>query len=294
LKKKWKNLRDCYAKHLRSEVVTHTGQERKILDRYKTWPWAKQMEIFKPFLQFASTNTNVANVPGGYETIPLQSEGEEVLRSDNAGADTVSQNEDDLFHGGPLSPNASIITNAPVTSTQTVVTQTTNTSDTATTKTPVTPRTNTSQRNSTTRKRRLEEQTQTPTSIDKVIAYFDKKPCNNTQAGYDDVDLIFLSYAKTLKKFSPRRQTMTKFKIAQLLMEEELNQQAEDGYTTTTVSVHPGPSSTETSAMTINSPVSESDYTQMTYSSSDTNDHTTQGVATSASFYEGFSESLHY
>jgi hypothetical protein len=46
--------------------------------------------------------------------------------------------------------------------------------------------------------------------------------------------------------------------------------------------------------MTINSPVSESDYTQMTYSSSDTNDHTTQGVATSASFYEGFSESLHY
>jgi hypothetical protein len=204
---------------------------------------------FKPFLQFASTNTNVANVPGGYETIPLQSEGEEVLRSDNAGADTVSQNEDDLFHGGPLSPNASIITNAPVTSTQTVVTQTTNTSDTARTKTPVTPRTNTSQRNSTTRKRRLEEQTQTPTSIDKVIAYFDKKPCNNTQAAYDDVDLIFLSYAKTLKKFSPRRQTMTKFKIAQLLMEEELNQQAEDGYTTTTVSVHPGPSSTETSAM---------------------------------------------
>jgi hypothetical protein len=252
------------------------------------------MEIFKPFLQFASTNTNVANVPGGYETIPLQSEGEEVLRSDNAGADTVSQNEDDLFHGGPLSPNASIITNAPVTSTQTVVTQTTNTSDTARTKTPVTPRTNTSQRNSTTRKRRLEEQTQTPTSIDKVIAYFDKKPCNNTQAAYDDVDLIFLSYAKTLKKFSPRRQTMTKFKIAQLLMEEELNQQAEDGYTTTTVSVHPGPSSTETSAMTINSPVSESDYTQMTYSSSDTNYHTTQGVATSASFYEGFSESLHY
>ncbi|CAH1378441.1 unnamed protein product, partial [Tenebrio molitor] len=146
LKKKWKNLRDCYAKHLRSEVVTHTGQERKILDRYKTWPWAKQMEIFKPFCNLLV---------------------------------------------------------------QILIT-------------------NTSQRNSTTRKRRLEEQTQTPTSIDKVIAYFDKKPCNNTQAGYDDVDLIFLSYAKTLKKFSPRRQTMTKFKIAQLLMEEELNQQAED------------------------------------------------------------------
>lgn len=244
-------------------------------------------------MQFASTTTNVANVPGGYETIPLQSEGEEVLRPDNAGADTVSQNEDDLFHGGHLSPNASIITNAPVTSTQTVVTQTTNTPDTARTKTPITPRTNTSQRNSTTRKRRLEEQTQTPTSIDKVIAYFDKKPCNNTQAAYDDVDLIFLSYAKTLKNFSPRRQTMTKFKIAQFA----------NGRTKSTSGRRIHHHYSQCTSWPIFYGDICYDYKlsclRIRLYSNDklvqrTNYHTTQGVATSASFYEGVSKSLHY
>lgn len=53
-----KNLRDAYAKHIRSEK-THTEQKAKSVDRYKSWPWAQQMSFFKPFLHFANTESNV-------------------------------------------------------------------------------------------------------------------------------------------------------------------------------------------------------------------------------------------
>lgn len=44
----------------------------------------------------------------------------------------------------------------------------------------------------------------------------------NRTTEYDDVDLLFLSHAKVLKKFSPERQAMLKFRIATLIVEEEL------------------------------------------------------------------------
>lgn len=56
IKKKWKNIRDSYAKYLRS-TKTKTGQSAK---RYKNWQWAKQMEAFKPYLSFANTVSNVS------------------------------------------------------------------------------------------------------------------------------------------------------------------------------------------------------------------------------------------
>jgi hypothetical protein len=37
-----------------------------------------------------------------------------------------------------------------------------------------------------------------------------------------------MGYAKTIKKSSPRRQTVVKFKIVEILMQEELAQQIED------------------------------------------------------------------
>lgn len=46
---------------------------------------------------------------------------------------------------------------------------------------------------------------------------------------YDDIDLICLGYAKTIKKFNPKRQSIIKFKIARLIMEEELAQEIENG-----------------------------------------------------------------
>jgi hypothetical protein len=54
----------------------------------------------------------------------------------------------------------------------------------------------------------------------------ENRPIENS--AYDDVDLLCMGYAKTIKKFSPRRQTVVKFKTAEILMQEELAQQIED------------------------------------------------------------------
>lgn len=55
MKKKWKNMRDCYMKYLR-DCKTTTGQAKK---NYKKWTWATQMERFKPFIGMAKTMSNV-------------------------------------------------------------------------------------------------------------------------------------------------------------------------------------------------------------------------------------------
>lgn len=41
-------------------------------------------------------------------------------------------------------------------------------------------------------------------------------------AEYDDIDLLFLSHAKVVKKFSPERQALLKYRIATIIVEEEL------------------------------------------------------------------------
>ncbi|CAH0552825.1 unnamed protein product [Brassicogethes aeneus] len=46
LKKKWKNIRDCYGKYLRS-----IENPKSIKRTYKNWRYAKEMEFFKPFLE---------------------------------------------------------------------------------------------------------------------------------------------------------------------------------------------------------------------------------------------------
>ncbi|XP_045474907.1 uncharacterized protein LOC123680831 [Harmonia axyridis] len=57
LKKRWKSLRDCYTKYLRAHNLS--GFTAKGSRGYKTWPWAKEMEWFQPFMVCASEpNTN--------------------------------------------------------------------------------------------------------------------------------------------------------------------------------------------------------------------------------------------
>jgi hypothetical protein len=61
VKKKWKGLRDSYAKHLRS-LKTTTGQAAKPLNRYKFWPWANQMSFLKSHIEYATTESNVSSI----------------------------------------------------------------------------------------------------------------------------------------------------------------------------------------------------------------------------------------
>ncbi|XP_044259023.1 uncharacterized protein LOC123007676 [Tribolium madens] len=155
LKKKWKNLRDSYSKHLRWENSEHKS---KSLDKYKTWPWVKQMEFLRPF----------------FPTVEPSKEVRVTHRQDSLEESDVEEQK----------------TRREKTST------------------PIPPP----------KKKKVE----TPD-----INYSEKTQCFDV-LGLDDIDLICMGYAKTIKKFSPKRQTMVKFKLSQILMQEELAQQEEN------------------------------------------------------------------
>ncbi|CAH0400199.1 unnamed protein product [Chilo suppressalis] len=57
LKKQWKNLRDAYSKHLRS-CNAKPGEETKLIDRYRCWPWASVMSFLRPHLEITETHSN--------------------------------------------------------------------------------------------------------------------------------------------------------------------------------------------------------------------------------------------
>lgn len=56
-------------------------------------------------------------------------------------------------------------------------------------------------------------------SAKEKIRYFKKKKPTETK---NDLDLLFLSYARTIKKFSGKRQAETKLQIAQIIAQEEI------------------------------------------------------------------------
>ena len=65
----------------------------------------------------------------------------------------------------------------------------------------------------------MKRSTSQPTSsVKDVINYLQTK--NKKQQ--DDVDILFMAHVQTIKKFSPRRQAQIKFKIAKLIMQEEI------------------------------------------------------------------------
>lgn len=55
-------------------------------------------------------------------------------------------------------------------------------------------------------------------STNKVLEYLKNR---NNSPKYDDIDLLFLGYAKTIKKFSPSRQIKVKYDMASLIMRHE-------------------------------------------------------------------------
>lgn len=62
-------------------------------------------------------------------------------------------------------------------------------------------------------------------SVDDVINYFENKKRRTDDT--DATDLIFLGYSSTVKSFSPKRQAIVKMKIAQIIMEEEIEHATE-------------------------------------------------------------------
>lgn len=198
LKKQWKNLRDSYAKHLRSEK-THTGQQAKRINRYKTWPWAQQMEFLKPYLEFARTESNVSATVGERDGCEGNSNiNTSICETPTEDGESVQQREEhtqeQCVQEGVSQPRPPVFKK--------------------------------------TRKQIHSQESSKPSSVDKVLEYLRSRnvdPCSSL----DDMDLIFLGYSKALKKLSPRRQTIAKFKIAEVIMKEELGQQMEDSINAT-------------------------------------------------------------
>lgn len=114
--------------------------------------------------------------------------------------------------------------------------------------------------------------------------YIEKKHANSQPT--DDIDLIFLGYAKSVKKFAPRRQTMVKFQFAKILMEEELQQQLEDGNAVS----RPGSSSTNlTSSST--TPILSSNLSEVSQNNVPQKEYVMDGTEAS-SWYAAFSENI--
>ncbi|KAJ8868161.1 hypothetical protein PR048_031970 [Dryococelus australis] len=67
--------------------------------------------------------------------------------------------------------------------------------------------------------------------MEESMKHLHKIPNNNNMIQYlrskhnnelDETDNLMLGYTKTIQKFTPRRQAVTKMKIAQLIMQQEL------------------------------------------------------------------------
>lgn len=184
LKKRWKNLRDCYSKYVRAEK-TRTGQAASSVSRYKTWSWAQHMEHFRPFLKFAKTDSNITDTT---------TQTPEMLNEEAEAWDEFSETPDSLENGANNEDEGS--------------------SSNISYYSDTTPN----------KRRKLIENQSNSSAVDQIIKYLDKK---HNEDNNNSIDFAFKGYAESVKKMSPRRQTLIKYQIAKLIMEEELKQIAE-------------------------------------------------------------------
>lgn len=172
---------------MRSEKTT-TGQAAKRVDRYKTWPWAQQMSFFKTFLKFADTESNISS-PDIQQNDAIDSQ--ELITNNDESSPAVSN----MISQGTSAENL----------------------PTAASQTPIRKKV----RRSSSSVRSKEETEQS--SVDKVVGFLKSRK----EEQHDDIDLLFLGYAKTIKKFSKKRQITTKYRVAKIIMEQEMEEMEE-------------------------------------------------------------------
>lgn len=179
VKKRWKSLRDTYAKYLKS-AKTKTGQAAK----KKKWIWAEHMRAFQPFLSFAKTSSNI-----GFINTSMEYESDEM---------TLDYDISDICEVGSLSEPEKYRLQ---------------------TSTPLRDISNNSLIGNTeeSRSSKKKANSQPSSSVKEVIEYLK----NKNKVEYDEIDCTMLAHAKSIKKFSPKRQSVTKFKIAELIMKQE-------------------------------------------------------------------------
>ncbi|XP_055856255.1 uncharacterized protein LOC129919412 [Episyrphus balteatus] len=197
LKKKWKNLRDCYARYLRSWDMKASRTAPYNTRYYKFWPWAKQMDIFKPYLRFAKgqTETDLNESNGDPTTTSSNAESLQQIKQEDDDNDTQYEIEQPIPTSSRKRKN-----NSPPSA-------------------PPTPPA------SSWRKRKSE----TENSVDKVLKFLKqkRKKSETNPLSLNATEHMFLSFAKTIDTFSPRRQASIKMRITNMVLEEELLEKEE-------------------------------------------------------------------
>lgn len=148
------------------------------------------MSFFSPFLQFASTESNISSPDSVVNSEVAESES--ILTKENEGTQQAEVISSHLQPGQESSSRPAYHLPSRIRK----------------------------------RKHGGETSPQPSSSVGQILNYLENRSIENS--AYDDVDLLCMGYAKTIKKFSPRRQAVVKFKIAEILMQEELAQQMED------------------------------------------------------------------
>lgn len=200
-------MRDTYAKYIRS-TKTKTGQAAT---KAKVWVWAHHMEAFRPFLTFAKTISNVSKI----NSVPSTSESVTVSLDDNFEAETIQLHSDNNSIEDTVDTELQDAHPQVINSSQSphITPSALEPPDVATPTTIKVP----------TKEKKGKKVSQPSSSVGDVIKYFETK----NKREHDAIDSLMLAHAKTIKTFSGRRQVITKMKIAQVIMEQELLHQEE-------------------------------------------------------------------
>lgn len=164
------------------------------------------MEFLKPYLAFANTNSNLE------ETASLTEE-----TAEGHEQQAYDQPEEPSSPGTThtsISNRPSMLPNAVVPPSTTIMETTDKSKQTQKRK-----RQNTADQEI---PRKKSNNTSTTSNVETVLSYLGKRN------ELDAVDHLFLSWAKTIKTFSPRRLLDTKMQIANIIMQQERNQLEED------------------------------------------------------------------
>ncbi|CAG9856307.1 unnamed protein product [Phyllotreta striolata] len=186
IRKKWKNLRDTYAKYIRCT-------NSKAGNTTKKWLWAEQMKPFRPYVAYPKTSSNISDINSTNSVL------EETEIESNVKFETELANFENLDI-----ENLDIVENMdPLETNQRVL--------------------NATQPAANNRTGKKRYNTTPLSSVGEMLKYFK----NKKRIEYDATDCLLLAHAKTIKTFSGRRQAITKWKIAQVIMEQELLHQEE-------------------------------------------------------------------
>nr|XP_014097047.2 uncharacterized protein LOC106622412 [Bactrocera oleae] len=219
-KKRWRTLKDCYSKYLRSFRTSNRFEAR-----YQSWRWSEQMDFFKTFMLHNDSNDddqstfqkkaekrNYDKRMNDYQT--------HIVKNNFKNRTNVDISQEVYVKSSRLnkmeSPSNQIKGELDEVDDETYQAIASAVSDYGNTSGDWDglmndPDNEEILHNSTTKS---------------IISIHDEKYLDPLEGrNFDGIDLTFLGYASSIKKLTPRRQSIIKFAVAKLIMREELAQQ---------------------------------------------------------------------